>query len=244
MLKPIKHKISALAKDDSFLNDRTLKRDNQLLLLFIFLSAFINPIIPSERIQVWVFDVLMTGVIIFGVTSLRFKKQKFIKLAYFGLITTILLWLNQFLGKDYFTLITFLVLIAFIVYITYSMIVHVSISQKVTKIMLLNAINSYLLLGIISAYLFALLNVIYESFFTHSNQSIFENVTNPNFHDLIYFSYVTLTTLGYGDLTPAIPLAKSLAMIVSITGQLYLTILVAMLVGKYLSQPKIEKDSL
>lgn len=48
----------------------------------------------------------------------------------------------------------------------------------------------------------------------------------------VYFSYVTLTTLGYGDVTPARPLAQTMATVEAITGQLFLVGLVAYLVGR------------
>ncbi len=51
-----------------------------------------------------------------------------------------------------------------------------------------------------------------------------------------YYSFVTLTTLGYGDITPAVHYAKVLAYVEAIIGQLYLTILVARLVGTYIAQ--------
>ena len=57
-------------------------------------------------------------------------------------------------------------------------------------------------------------------------------------HDYLYFSFVTMTTLGYGDVTPVSSTAKSTTIIIAIAGQLYLTILVAMLVGKFLSKTK------
>ena len=47
-----------------------------------------------------------------------------------------------------------------------------------------------------------------------------------------------MTTVGYGDLLPVAPFARSLATLIAITGQLYLGIIVAMLVGKYASQRK------
>ena len=49
--------------------------------------------------------------------------------------------------------------------------------------------------------------------------------------DAIYFSFVTLATLGYGDLTPATPVMRGLAVFEAIIGQLYLAIMVARLVG-------------
>ncbi|MCB1764424.1 MAG: two pore domain potassium channel family protein, partial [Gammaproteobacteria bacterium] len=50
-----------------------------------------------------------------------------------------------------------------------------------------------------------------------------------DFPHLLYFSYVTLTTLGYGDVTPAIPLTRTLAYLEAITGTFYLAIVVASL---------------
>jgi Na+/H+-dicarboxylate symporter len=47
---------------------------------------------------------------------------------------------------------------------------------------------------------------------------------------------VTLTTLGYGDITPVTPLARSLATMLAVTGQLYLVVLVAGVVGLHIAQ--------
>ena len=55
----------------------------------------------------------------------------------------------------------------------------------------------------------------------------------PGFSDFLYFSFVTLTTLGYGDVTPVHDVAQMLAVAEAVTGQLYLTIFVARLVGLY-----------
>jgi hypothetical protein len=52
--------------------------------------------------------------------------------------------------------------------------------------------------------------------------------------DMLYFSFVTLTTLGYGDLFPRLHVARFLASAEAISGQLYLTILVARLVGLHI----------
>jgi voltage-gated potassium channel Kch len=52
----------------------------------------------------------------------------------------------------------------------------------------------------------------------------------------IYFGFVTLSTLGYGDVVPLTPPARSLAIFTSITGQMYVAIIIAALVSKYLGQ--------
>lgn len=51
-----------------------------------------------------------------------------------------------------------------------------------------------------------------------------------------YYSYVTLTTLGYGDITPISTPARSLALLEAMMGQLYLAVLIARLVGIHIAQ--------
>ena len=63
--------------------------------------------------------------------------------------------------------------------------------------------------------------------FEHGAASNFSR--QPN--ELIYFSFVTLTTVGYGDVQPVHPAARSLAVAEALVGQLYIAILISSLVG-------------
>jgi hypothetical protein len=58
---------------------------------------------------------------------------------------------------------------------------------------------------------------------------------------LTYFSFVTLTTVGYGDVAPAAGLARGLANVEAIVGQFYLAVLVADLIGKRVAQALSER---
>ena len=64
---------------------------------------------------------------------------------------------------------------------------------------------------------------------------LFSNHVLGKFSDIIYFSFVTMTTLGYGDIIPVSRMAKNLALLEAVWGQTYLTVLVARLVGLHLS---------
>ncbi len=64
---------------------------------------------------------------------------------------------------------------------------------------------------------------------------LFSDHVLGKFSDLIYFSFVTITTLGYGDITPVSRMAKNLAVLEAVWGQTYLAVLVARLVGLHLS---------
>jgi hypothetical protein len=53
----------------------------------------------------------------------------------------------------------------------------------------------------------------------------------------VYFSFMTLTSVGYGDIAPAAPLARAVAMLEAVFGQLYLAVLIARLVSLYEREP-------
>ncbi|HET6898706.1 MAG TPA: potassium channel family protein [Vicinamibacteria bacterium] len=88
------------------------------------------------------------------------------------------------------------------------------------------AIAAYVLLGMIWAYAYALLALL--------RPGAFSGAVNPTDgpRAWFYFSFVTLTTVGYGDVLPVHPVARSLAILEAVTGPLYLAILVARLVSQ------------
>ena len=57
------------------------------------------------------------------------------------------------------------------------------------------------------------------------------NPDNPVYWDMVYFSFVTLTTLGYGDIAPAAPVARALAYSEALAGQLFIAIFIGTMVG-------------
>jgi len=104
--------------------------------------------------------------------------------------------------------------------------------KEVTAKVVVGAIGAYLLLGFIGAFLFQIIQLIYPNSFT--NMELFAD----GFYGDIYFSFVTISTLGYGDISPLTAQGQAVAIFVAISGQLYLAILMAMLVGKFLAGRK------
>jgi voltage-gated potassium channel len=66
------------------------------------------------------------------------------------------------------------------------------------------------------------------------------SMTSPDFpaNQLLYFSFITMMTVGYGDIVPLTPIARNLAVLEAFVGQLYLAIFVGRLVGMHLSASK------
>ena len=184
-------------------------------------------------------DIIFTAIILSGTYSLNFAKRTRNILIVSGAITIILTWLHYVFVSDLLKLVSFLSFFCFNMFITAFMIRHIARSKQVTLTIIINSINGYLLIGILGAVLLTMMEMVQKFFFHIDTGAInFAGDTAVGFHDYLYFSFVTLTTLGYGDITPVSAFAKSLTIVIAISGQLYLTILIAMLVGKYLSNPE------
>lgn len=112
---------------------------------------------------------------------------------------------------------------------------HIEMENEVTIDLIMAAACAYILLGMIWAYAYYFL----ESFHPGSF-SIFENSTD-DLVDFNYYSFVTLTTVGYGDILAITRSARALSIFEAIAGQLYLAIMISRLVGMHASQSGIGK---
>lgn len=108
---------------------------------------------------------------------------------------------------------------------------QVLFSGRVNGNAIIGTVCIYLLLGMI----WAMLYVIAEAFAPGSFKGLSATSWPDNFPDLVYFSFVSLSTMGFGDITPALPLPRFLSYLEGIFGQFYLAIVVASLVGARVS---------
>jgi hypothetical protein len=107
------------------------------------------------------------------------------------------------------------------------------LSQRViTANLIYCAISIYLLIGIMWAGVYTVLEGIFPGSFSEI----------PGAVDLVYFSFVTLTTVGFGDVAPISILAKRLAIFEAAMGSIYMAIIIALIVGRYMSL-QVERDS-
>ena len=95
------------------------------------------------------------------------------------------------------------------------------------------AVCVYLLIGLVWQALYVLVDILIPGSF---------NAESLSGRDFLYYSFITLSTLGYGDITPANGPARALAYTEALVGQLYLTILVARLVGLYIANAGPDDD--
>ena len=104
--------------------------------------------------------------------------------------------------------------------------------RRVTAELIYGAINVYLLIGLSFAFILALVEFIQPGSIT-GLESL--SVSDDSIIPFLYFSFVTMTTLGYGDISPTTGPAASLVYVEAIVGQLYVAIMIARLVGLYVA---------
>jgi voltage-gated potassium channel len=109
----------------------------------------------------------------------------------------------------------------------------VFVTEKVSSDRIVGSICIYLLIGMFFAFIFTGIDLIDPASFNFGTSGQPELQT---FREYLYFSYTTLTTLGYGDMTPQLPFSRLLTSFESMIGPIYLAIMVARLVGMHVSQ--------
>jgi hypothetical protein len=105
-------------------------------------------------------------------------------------------------------------------------------ATKVTSEVVNGALCVYLLIGLVFSAAYVVLETIYPGSFVMRSRP--HEIAELH-RSLLYFSFVTQTTMGYGDIAPAMPPARSLATVQAITGQLYLAVLMARLVALHVA---------
>lgn len=136
-----------------------------------------------------------------------------------------------------------LIMVLFLFYVVFVTFKYLFRRQRVTIDTINAAISVYLLLGVAWAFLYSLVDILEPRSF----QSLYED--SPDFMRIgsehsycFYYSLVTLTTLGYGDIVPVSRAATMLAVLEAMTGQIYLVVLVGRLVGLHVAQDKSRSE--
>jgi hypothetical protein len=210
------------------------------LLIFIVLMFVLRPFLQGFIGIKLLMDIFFSFILISGAYAVSHKRTTFVV----GLILVIpalaATWSDNFMDIPPQVLRGGEILEGlFFAYTSIVIVYHLFREKKVTFEVISGAICGYFLIGLTWAFIFFVLQKFNpESFQLSFQLSEGQGATISHF---TYYSFVTLTTLGYGDITPVTVVARSLAVLEAVAGQLYIAIMIAGLVGVYISQ-SIEKE--
>ena len=117
-------------------------------------------------------------------------------------------------------------------YIVFLLLRNLLSIRVVTADLIYCAVSIYLLIGIMWAGIYNIVEGISPGSFSGTSETV----------DLIYFSFVTLTTVGFGDVVPLSAFGKRLAIFEAAMGSIYMAVIIAMIVGRYMVM-QLEQDS-
>ena len=207
---------------------------NLVLLISVLIAVFIVPVFPESYNKV-LFRLAYSLIYISAVLSLE-KRNK--KLVIQFLSTIIIEWVSAIFDLPMVYYLARTANVLFFLVIIILLIRQIATAREVTAGVVINSITGYLLLGLIFS--------IFVGVFMLKDPGSYSNVSaNPdgsiNIGTPMYYSYVTIASLGYGDICPLKPYSRSLATIITVSGQFYMTVIVALLVGKFSSRSNSEE---
>jgi Ion channel len=211
------------------INPKAIAIWSTILLVALIFAIFFLPVLPGA-LQKILLRILYSIIYISAILCLNRRNNPLLVLFFSTLITE---WGSGILGLPSLLLVAKFINIVFFVVIIFLLIRQIATSKKVSLGVILDAVSGYLLLGLI--YSIAIL------FITQSDPGAFSYPLNSHAGSSdgvtlsvpLYFSFVTLATLGYGDMVPVEPYARALSTFIAVSGQFYIAIIVALLVGKF-----------
>lgn len=219
---------------------KPISEENNFIYLLVALVFFLLLGAIVEQLQLRFGQRLVQSstvvVIAIGVWSFRATKRRY--WAGLGLLAAIVVvviigLILESAGLNYIHL---LLVLAFFIWATWLAARQVLFTGTIDVHKIVGAVCIYLLLGLIWALMYLLIAEASPGAFNGLQQAPWYD----NFSQLSYYSFVTLTTLGYGDISPVSPIAQFLAYMEAVVGIFYTTILVASLIGARMSDRKVQ----
>jgi len=203
----------------------------QCLLITLVVLIAVSPLIEG----VLVLNVMLTAVLFAALYVVSEHSRQQVVAVLLGVPWFIALWLYQWgYALAVLAVVSPALGALFLGYVTRVLLRHVVRADRVDAEMIYGVIAGYLLLGLIWALLYAVIEALQPGSFALTATT---EDTRP-WDDLLYYSFVTLTTLGYGDVLPLSARVRSLAILEAVTGVFYVAVLVARLVSLHILHEK------
>jgi hypothetical protein len=220
--------------------DWFLRHRHSLLLLALLAVYLLHPLLDHLTLGTWLYDLLFTLVFL-AAFLLLFRHGRYRPLAVLlGIPTLVANWTGYALpgGPPAPVALVFHGLAAlFLGFTVAALLLEIHEAKAVSTDSLSGAFSGYLLTGVVFGHLYCIVEAATPgSFRVPADLAAMMGEVGRRRYVLTYFSVITLTTVGYGDITPATQPARALACLEAVVGQLYIAVVIAELIGMKVSQ--------
>ncbi|RME35647.1 MAG: potassium channel protein [Gammaproteobacteria bacterium] len=209
------------------------------LLVSLLLLIIVYPLVVQTTESYLLIDILLSLTLIAGIWVVSERHAQVALGILLSLLTLATLWYAAVTFNPLVALTSLVLGFVFFSYTISLLLIHLFRQPHVTLGELSAAVSCYLLLAINGAFLFAIIDYLLPGSFVALGNNVplpWAGSPVPHFSNYLYFSITSLTTLGYGDIVPVTPPARVFSSLESAIGQIYLTVLVARLVGLHISR--------
>jgi hypothetical protein len=207
-------------------------------ILFVSLLALIlvTPLVQGFVGIHIVWNIFLTAILLSGVHAVSGKKRNVYIASLLALPMLVSVWSGYFVESNSVVVVGTVCGVVFFAYMIVNILLFIYKQDEVSRDLIAGAAVVYLLMAMMWTFIYRVVEIAHPGSFTISATDIHERLR------LTYFSLVTITTLGYGDIVPTTGLASSLATLEAVVGQLYLVTTVAWLVGVRVTQSRERKS--
>jgi len=204
----------------------------------IILWFILMPFLEGSGYKQILLNCLTSLIVLAGIFAVSEKRKTIIIGLCLGIPWFILSWIEILTTPLplILSLISSLLLILFLIFTAFVILQFILESKEVSGDILYGAISTYFIIGGFWSMIYAVLETLQPGSFIISSTHNLDGVVN--WSDFVYYSYTTLTTLGYGDVVPVTSHARSFAVLEAIMGVMYLAIIISRLIGLFITRSK------
>lgn len=207
-------------------------RRNRCSVLVATLCFFImiNPLLSGSVVGATTLATSLFIILVLAVWALRVRRPVIWTLAALAFLTIDALVADR-LGVDWIRPVALAATVAFVSTVTIALLRYVLDRRPITTDKVFGAVAAYILIALSFASIFGFLQV----FETRPFHAVAGNGPDGrlNWSDLMYFSFTVLTSTGFGEITPASPMARALVVLEQVLGVMYVAFLIARLANMY-----------
>jgi len=209
----------------------------EIFLSALCLNLFGSLVFGEVLFTTYIFPISLLVTIIAGINLISIKRIKITFSMLFGL-SICTLGYSMFYSEDSDILyVRFGLYFLFYVVVTYEIIKQILKAKTVNKNVIMGVISGYICLGLVGFFILIAVELANPGSFT--GDLLVGNSLDQNTDNLLYYSYITLMTIGYGEIIPVTAIAQKSAILIGLLGQFYIVIVTALVVGKYISHRSV-----
>lgn len=197
--------------------------------LFSLLTLlFVSPYLQKQ----WVLLILITGIVIISALFDLYHKKVWLLKLLVAVIFVGFYVLSESQESTLAKLSIYLTSITFMAINLYEMVKRLLKVSQANAAFIVDGVSGFIVLG----YFYAIIC----SMAYYLNPNCYRAAYEFDYSDLfvfVYYSFVTLATLGYGDILPTAPFSKSLAIVIALSGMFYMTFVIGLLLSKFNKKP-------